>query len=209
MRFFDCKGFPNPDRIRIALAEKGLLDDVTIIQVDVSGGEHRSTDFLMRNPSATVPVLELDDGTSIAECTAITEYLDTFRPPCTLTGSTPKQKGVIHMAQRQIERGLLDAIGSYFHYATPGLGPALESHQNHDWGHHCLDTAIRTASSLNDRLGRMPYVAGEEFSMADITGFAGFSFAEIANVELRAGHDHIERWLERLMARPSFGTVGN
>jgi glutathione S-transferase len=209
MRFFDCKGFPNPDRVRIALAEKGLLEEIEIVPVDVLGGEHRTEGFISKNPAATVPVLELDDGTMIAECTAIIEYLDSRHPPLSLTGITPKQRGVIHMAQRRLERNLLDAVGAYFHHATPGLGPTLETYQNKDWGQHCLDLAISAATALDKDLGLNAYVAGDEYSMADITAYAGFAFAEVANVELRAGHDNIERWFERLVARPAFQTVVN
>ena len=83
--------------------------------------------FLAKNPSGAVPVLELDDGTTIAECTAITEYLDHSAGEPTLTGKTPKQRATIHMMQRRAEAGLLDAVGAYFHHATPGLGPDIET----------------------------------------------------------------------------------
>ena len=76
MRIHDYRGYPNPTRVRIALAEKGLTHSVEFVAVNVPAGEHRSPAFLARNPSGVVPVLELDDGTHIAECTAITEYLD-------------------------------------------------------------------------------------------------------------------------------------
>lgn len=204
MRFYDCAGFPNPDRVRIALAEKGLLDSVEIIQVDVAGGEHRSAEFLKRNPSGTVPVLELDDGTALSECTAITEYLDTRNPPLLLTGETPRRRGLIHMAQRQLERGLLDAIGAYFHHATAGLGSALETYQIPEWGEHNLQIAARTVQKLDETLAWQGYVVDDEFSMADITAFAGFSFAEIAGVDLMSGNTNIKRWHGQLLSRPSF-----
>ena len=76
MKIYETEGFPNPLRVRIALAEKGATDKVVFVPVDVMGGEHRTSDFRAKNPDATVPVLELDDGTCIAQCNAITEYLD-------------------------------------------------------------------------------------------------------------------------------------
>ena len=76
MKIYDFKGFPNPTRVRIALAEKGLIDKVQFVNVDVPRGEHKEPAFMAKNPSAAVPVLELEDGTFISECTAITEYLD-------------------------------------------------------------------------------------------------------------------------------------
>ena len=117
------RGFPNPARVRMALAEKGLTVEVEFVAVDVPNGEHRTPAFLAKNPSATVPVLELADGTTIAECTAITEYLDHLTGAPRLTGRTAKERAVIHMMQRRAEAGLLDAVAAYFHHATPGLGP--------------------------------------------------------------------------------------
>lgn len=92
MKIYDFKGFPNPARVRIALAEKGLTDQVEFVNVDVPGGAHRRAEFLAKNPSGTVPVLELKDGTCIAECTAITEYLDHSSGEPTLTGKSAKER---------------------------------------------------------------------------------------------------------------------
>ena len=125
MKIHDFPGFPNPARIRIALAEKGLTDKVEFIHVDVPAGEHRKKEFRRKNPSAAVPVLELEDGTMISECTAITEYLDNLDGTPTLTGTTPRQRAVTSMMQRRAEAGLLDAVAAYFHHATPGLRPGV------------------------------------------------------------------------------------
>ena len=85
MKIYDYEGFPNPARVRIALAEKGATDKVQFVHVDVMKGEHRLPDFLSKNPSASVPCLELDDGTFISECTAITEFIDHNFPGISLT----------------------------------------------------------------------------------------------------------------------------
>ena len=127
MKIYEYEGFPNPARIRIALGEKGLMDDVEFVTVDVPNGEHKSAEFLAKNPSGVVPVLELEDGTIISECTAITEYIDGQSGERTLTGRTPTERAKIHMMQRRAEAGLLDAAATYFHHATPGLGPEIES----------------------------------------------------------------------------------
>ena len=109
-------------RVRIALAEKGATDKVQFVHVDVMKGEHRLPAFVSKNPSASVPVLELDDGTFISECAAITEYIDHAFEGISLTGKTAKERAVIHMMQRRAEQGVMDAVGAYFHHATPGLG---------------------------------------------------------------------------------------
>jgi glutathione S-transferase len=121
LRIYDYKGFPNPTRVRIALAEKGLSDKVVFISIDVPRGEHRLPAFAEKNPTATVPVLELDDGTCISECTAITEYIDNLVGEPVLTGKTARDRADIHMMQRRAETGLLDAAATFFHHATPGL----------------------------------------------------------------------------------------
>lgn len=119
--------------MRIAPAEKNLTDRVECVAVDVSAGAHRSPAFLAKNPSGTVTVLELDDGTLISECSAITEDIDARDGQPTLTGRTPRDRAVIHRVQRRAGAGLLDAVGACFHHATPGLGSRIEVCQNPAW----------------------------------------------------------------------------
>lgn len=203
MKVYEFEGFPNPARVRIALAEKGLLDKVDFVSIDVPKGEHKNPEFLEKNPFATVPVLELDDGTTIAECTAITEYLDHLDGKPALTGRTPKERGVIHMMQRRAEAGLLDAVGTYFHHATPGLGPDIEGYQCAEWGRHQKERAIAGMHYLDDVLASQTYLAGDTFSMADITAYAGLRFAAAANVDVPADCTHLKDWDERVSSRPS------
>ena len=127
MKIYDYEGFPNPARVRIALAEKGLADRVEFVSVDVPNGEHLQPAFKAKNPSGAVPVLELDDGTTIAECTAITEYLDQLDGQPTLTGRTPKERATNHMMQRRAETGLLDAVATYF---TPCNAGSRSGHRD-------------------------------------------------------------------------------
>ena len=112
-------------------------------------GEHRSPEFLAKNPSAVVPVLELEDGTMVSECSAITEYLDHAQGDPILTGQSPKERAIIAMAQRKVEAGFLDAVGAYFHHATPGLGPDIETYQNADWGNTRLEVAKQTMAWMD------------------------------------------------------------
>ncbi|MEA3096771.1 glutathione S-transferase, partial [Caballeronia mineralivorans] len=134
MKIYDWHTGPYPARVRIALAEKNLQSRVQFVSVNLWKGEHKKAEFLAKNYSGTLPVLELDDGTFIAECTAITEYLDALDGAPTLTGRTPREKGLIHMMSKRAELELLDAISVYFHHATPGLGPDVEIYQNAEWG---------------------------------------------------------------------------
>ncbi|MFM0755944.1 MULTISPECIES: glutathione S-transferase [Paraburkholderia] len=190
MKIFDIPGFPNPMRIRIALAEKNLSSQVEFIKVDLPAAEHKQDAFLSINPTGTVPVLELDDGTYISECTAITEYLDNLDGKPVLTGKSPKEKALVHMMQKRAESELVDAVGIYFHHATPGLGPALQAYKSpewtgrKEWGERSRDRAVAGMRYFDEVLAKQPYVAGEFFSMADITVWAGLLFAGFANISV-------------------------
>ncbi|MGZ0246229.1 MAG: glutathione S-transferase family protein [Alphaproteobacteria bacterium] len=203
MKVYEFEGFPNPARIRIALAEKNLADQVEFVQIDVPGGEHQTAAFLEKNPSGAVPVLELDDGTTISECTAITEYLDHVAGEPTLTGRTPQERAVISMMQRRAEAGVLDAVSTYFHHATPGLGPDIEGYQCAEWGDHQRDRALAGMAYLDGVLAARPYLAGDAFSVADITAFIGLGFADFAKIEIPEEYGYLAAWRERVAARPS------
>lgn len=203
MKIYDVEGFPNPARVRIALAEKGATDQVTFIPVDVMGGEHRTQAFKAKNPDAVVPCLELDDGSHISQCTAITEYIDgTFDGP-SLMGKTPQERARIAMMNLRAESGLLDAVGTYFHHATPGLGPDLETDQCAEWGQKQKQVATETMGYLDTVLAENDYLAGDAFSVADITAFAGLAFADFAKVDIPAHLTHLMAWREKVSARPS------
>ena len=203
MKVYEFKGFPNPARVRIALAKKGLFDDVEFVQVDVTAGEHLTPEFLAKNPSAVVPVLELEDGTVISESSAITEYLDHISSDPELTGKTPKERAVISMMQRKVEAGLLDAVGAYFHVGTDGLGPKVESYRNDAWGARQKDNAVKTMHWMDGILAEQPFLAGEGFTVADITAMAGLAFADFVALDIPDSCAHLKDWRARVSARPS------
>ncbi|PXX41265.1 glutathione S-transferase [Burkholderia sp. MS455] len=204
MTIYDFPTGPYPTRVRIALAEKGLQSRVQYVLVDLYKGEHKRPGFIAnKNYSGTLPVLELDDGTCIAECTAITEYLDALDGVPTLTGSTPREKGVIHMMSKRAELELLDAISVYFHHATPGLGPEVELYQNSEWGFRQRDKALRGMQYFNDVLKKQPFVGGDAFSMADITVIGGLVFASIVKLPVPTECEALLAWYKRMRERPS------
>jgi len=207
MKIYDCKGFPNPARVRITLAEKGLTDRIEFVTVDVPAGEHRRPEFLARNPSGAVPVLERDDRTVISECTAITEYIDNLEGEPTLTGKTAKERAVVHMMQRWAEAGLLDAVATYFHHATEGLEPQIETYQNAEWGAHSRSRAEAGMRYLDEALNRQPYLAGDRFTMADITALAGLAFADFAGVGVPGELKALSEWRARVGERPSIAAA--
>ncbi len=202
MKVYEYKAFPNPWRVRIVLAEKGLTEQVEFVQVDVPQGEHKQPAFLAKNPAGAVPLLELDDGTCIAECTAITEYFDHLAGEPTLTGKTATERAVIHMRQRQVEANLLDAIANYFHHATSGLG--FEAYQIQAWGEKQKEQAITTLHHLDQVLATQPYIAGDRFTVADITALAGVAFGGFCQITIPETATHLRTWHDRMAQRPSF-----
>jgi len=178
MKIYDVEGFPNPARVRIALAEKGANEKVEFIPVDVMQGEHRTAEFRAKNPDATVPYAELDCGTCISQCTAITEYVDgNFEGP-SLIGDTPKQRAVTQMMNLRAEA---------------------------DWGMKKKETAQATMRYLDTVLKSNTFLAGDQFTMADITAFAGLAFADFAKVEIPSDLNDLTAWRERVASRPSCG----
>lgn len=203
MKIYDWHTGPYPARVRIALAEKNLQSRVRFVSVDLRKGEHKTPEFLAKNYSGTLPVLELEDGTLIAECTAITEFLDNLDGAPTLTGRSAREKGLIHMMSKRAELELLDAISVYFHHATPGLGPHVEIYQNAEWGLRQRDKAVRGMHYFNAILKKQPFVEGEAFSMADITVIGGLIFAGLVKVPVPAECEALQAWYARMQERSS------
>jgi glutathione S-transferase len=148
-------------------------------------------------------VLELSDGTLIAECTAITQYLDALDGNPTLSGQTPIEQGLIHMMTKRAEIEFLDAVSLYFHHATPGLGPQVELYQNPEWGNRMRDKAVRGMRYFDSVLKSQPFVAGDRFSMADIAVLGGIIFASLVRLPLPDECEALRAWNARMQERPS------
>lgn len=203
MKIYDVENFPNPLRVRIALAEKNATDQFEFVSVDVMGGEHRTPEFKQKNINAAVPVLELEDGTHISECPAIIEFIDQSFDGPSLTGRTPKERAVIAMQQRRAETNVVDAVSTYFHHATEGLGPELETYQNPEWGEKQKEKALAGQAYFNEVLGRSEFAAGDQFSMADITLYAGLAFSDFAGIGVPEEFTNLRAWRNRVAERPS------
>ncbi|MBN8893010.1 MAG: glutathione S-transferase [Rhodospirillales bacterium 70-18] len=203
MTIYDWHTGPYPARVRIALGELGLQSQVRFVSISLRKGEHKTPAFLAKNYSGTLPVLELDDGTLIAECTAITQYLDALNGDPRLTGATPLEQGVIHMMNKRAEIELLDAVSVYFHHATRGLGPDVEVYQNEEWGLRQRDKAVRGIRYFDGVLQHQPFIAGDAFSMADITVIGGLIFAELVELPVPVECEALRAWYARMQERPS------
>ncbi len=209
MKLFDREGTPNAARIRIVLAAKNLDAEVEFVTVDLMAAEQKAPEFLAMNPIGKTPVLLLDDGFVLSESTAITEYLDNLDGNPVLTGRTPREKATIHMMQRRVEAMLLEPIDDYFHYATPGLGAALrpwrmpEWSGKTEWAQRRGALAVANLPWFDALLQCQPFMAGESFSMADITLLAAISFAGGIGLPVAPELTALADWQARVEALPA------
>jgi glutathione S-transferase len=209
MKLYDRQGTPNAARIRIVLAEKGLEHQVEFATIDLIGAEQKQDWFLALNPVGKTPVLELDDGLGLSECTAITEYLDNLDGNPVLTGRTPREKGLVHMMQRRAEILLMEPVDDYFHYAIRALGPEVEPWRQpewagrEEWGRRRGALAEANLPWFEGVLRTRPFLAGETWSMPDITLWAGLGFARAAGLEIPVGLDALAAWEARFAALPA------
>lgn len=206
MKFYDCKTAPSPRRARIFIAEKGL--DIETIEVDLGAGEQFGAAFRTLNPRCTVPVLELDDGTPIVENIGIATYLEAAHPEPLLMGATAKDKALIATWNARIEFEGLVPTADAFRNRTKGLkdhavtGPKSYA-QIPELAQRGLDRTRDFFSMLDERLGMSEYIAGESFSLADITALCIVDFAAWVKVKIEEDQTNLNRWYGAVSERPS------
>jgi glutathione S-transferase len=204
MKLYISKYAPNPRRVSIFAAEKGIALDTEV--VDIMTGEHRKPEFLAKNPVGRVPVLELDDGRMLSETRAICTYLEGLRPEPNLMGEGYEERAFIEMADRQVELYFFQLIANWVRHVHPALAP-LEQPQFEEFGKTQGEKAREGARWLDGVLARQPYVAGQRYTIADITAFCGLEFAR-GLMKFNAGEEgfaHLQAWRDRIAARPSVG----
>ncbi len=201
MRLYEFNGFPSPRRVRIFLAEKEI-DGVEFVEVDVPGGEARREPYLSKNALGEVPVLELDDGSCISETTAISRYFEEVKPEPALFGTTPAEKAAVEMWQRRVEGGLMATVSTYFHHATRGLG-TLETYQNKEWGEKSGERAVASMHLLDTQLEDKAFIAGDGFSIADITALCAIDFARDCGIDVPSDAANLRAWYDRVSSRQS------
>jgi len=206
MKIYEYAGSPNSARIRITLAEKGFSDKVSFITVDVPAPERRKAILLAKHSFETTPLLVLDDGRCIGDCTAITEYLDHLKRTTTLIGGPGEDRARVHLMQRRVEAGLLDALTAHFYHAVPE--PETGTRRSSHWDKQSRARVLASMRYLDGVLGDRPYLAGNYFSMADISAFVALIFAEFSKIERPASLGHLAAWRGRVAVRPSIAAAG-
>lgn len=201
MKLYSFPGAPNPRRVLIFAVEKELALD--IINVDLMGGEIKQPPFLAMNPSGKIPVLELDDGTCIAETIAISRYLESVKAEPNLFGTDPVETALIEMHHRHIEFELHHAIGSAWVngpiVAAAGIVKPIEAQRERG-----ESLTRRYYQRLNKELSERHYIAGDRFTVADISALCFIDFAG-AMVDLKPEEEHesLWSWHARVSERPS------
>ena len=199
MKIYDTHTAPTPRRVRIFLAEKNI--PMEYVQLDLQKGENCSPQMRTKNPIGKVPVLELDDGTCIGESVAICRYFEERQPEPPLMGTTPLEKAQIEMWQRQVEQGLFMAIGMCFQHTTGYFSDRMTPVK--DYGVESGKIATKYLTLLEKRLGDTEFIAGEHFTIADITALCAIDFGRVVDVRLQEEQINLHRWYQAVSRRPS------
>jgi glutathione S-transferase len=199
MKLYDSAMAPNPRRVRIFLAEKAI--EVPTVQVDIGKAENRQPEFLAKNPMGGVPILELDDGTIIAETVAICRYFEAEKPEPALMGIDGVDCAVVEMWNRRME----------FEVALPAMQSFRNTHeffkgripQVPEYGAVCKQAVIKRLEWLDTELSGREFIAGERFTIADITAVVGIDFGRVTAIRIAPELKNLQRWYDAVSARPS------
>lgn len=206
MKFYDCKTAPSPRRVRIFLAEKGI--DVDTVQVDLKSGEQYGEAFRRINPDCVVPALELDDGNCISEVMAICQYFEELQPEPPLMGRGIEERAQVTMWNAKIDQQGMLPMADAFRNAAKGLkGRAVTGpdpyEQIPELAERGRQRVLQFFRRLDQQLAEHPFVAGDEFSIADISAMVLVDFARWIKLDVPDDATHLARWYAEVSARPS------
>ncbi len=199
MKIYDFVGAPNPKKLRVYLAEKGLTAPMQ--QVNIVTGENRTPEFLKKNPLGGLPVLELDDGSLLTESLAIMEYFEELHPAPPMIGTTPLQRARVRALERIAELGVLSSVATIFQNTHPFMAGRLK--QSADAADNARTRLAANLKVLDAHIGRQPFVAGERPTIADCTLLAALEFGDFAGVALDPSFVNVARWYGDFKKRPS------
>jgi glutathione S-transferase len=199
VKLYDSTLAPNPRRVRIYLAEKGLK--VPSVQVDIGKAENRATEYLKKNPMGGVPILELDDGSILTETIAICRYFEEQNPNPPLFGTDARDKAFVEMWQRRMELNLFNMTTGAFrntHAFFKGRIPQVP-----EYGQVCKDAANKHLEWLDGELAGRKFIAGDRFTIADIILYCALDFGGSVGQPLDPACGRLTRWMARVAERPS------
>jgi glutathione S-transferase len=199
MKLYDTRSAPNPRRVRIFAAEKRMA--LPTVEVDLNARQNQAPEFRAKNPLGGVPVLELDDGTCISESVAICRYLEEIQREPPLMGTDPKDRAIVEMWQRRMEFEIFQPIANVFvhtHEWFKGRRPQVP-----EWGETCRKHALARMRWLDEQLATRPYVAGDRYTIADITALCGVDWGRVTKTRIPPECTNLMRWHELVSDRPS------
>jgi glutathione S-transferase len=200
VKLFDSPFAPNPRRVRIFLAEKGL--SIPKVSIDLGRLEHRSAEFSAVNPLQRTPALELDSGEILTESVAICRYIEELWPEPTLFGRDALERARVDMWNRRVELEFFAPITHAFRHSHPHMAE-MEKPQIAAWAEVNKPRALSFARFLDDELAKQPYIAGENFTIADITALVAADFSKSARIAFPDDLKNFARWRAEASARPS------
>jgi glutathione S-transferase len=200
MLLYDGGRVPNARRVRIFIAEKGI--EVPTVSVDLGARAHQTPEFLAMNPLGQVPVLALGDGTHLFQSVAICRYLEGLQPEPSLMGRAPREAAEIEMWNRVVEFELYLPVQAVFRHLHPGMA-GYEVPQIAAFGEANRPRVAAALSLLDSELAKRAFIAGDRFSIADITAFVTIEFMKAARLAPPDGLARLRAWLTAIAARPS------
>jgi glutathione S-transferase len=200
MKIIETRAAPNPRRVRMFLAEKGIA--MSFEELDLMKGDLKTPGFSAMNPLQRVPVLVLDDGTVLSETVAICRYFEELQPEPALFGRGALGRATTEMWQRRIELHLLGSIAHAFRHLHPAMAK-LEVPQVAAWGEANKPRVLEMLELMDKRLAETRFIAGGDYSIADITGLVSIDFMRPARIQRPAGLSNLERWYGEVSSRPS------
>jgi glutathione S-transferase len=200
MKLYDSKSAPNPRRARIFLAEKGIT--LPTEQVDIPTMQHKTAEYTAINPLQRMPALVLDDGTIITESIAICRYFETVQPEPPLFGTGAKGIALVEMWNRRCEINFFSNVAAVFRHLHPAMKD-LEVPQVPAYAEAMRPRAIWFLELLDKELASREFIAGDRYSVADITTLVAVDFMKPARLVMPEGADNVKRWHAAVSARPS------
>lgn len=200
MKLYDGGRAPNPRRVTVFLAEKGI--EVEKVPVDMGKLGHKSEEVTRLNPLQRLPVLELDDGTAISETVAICRYFEELHPEPPLMGTDARDKAIVEMWNRRVELIFLGAVANAFRHTHPAM-KEWEVPQLAEWGEINRPKALAFLELLDKELAEREFIAGDRYTIADITGMIGVDFMKPARIERPEHLTNVMRWYKAVSSRPS------
>ena len=200
MKLFDGGRAPNPRRVRVFLAEKGIA--IPLVSVDMGALEHRQQAVSSRNPLRRLPVLELDDGTVLTESVAICRYFEELHSEPALFGRGALGKAQVEMWQRRMEFNLLSCVAQAFRHIHPAM-KEWEIPQVPEWGEANKSKAVEFLKLFDDELANREFAVGDAYTIADITGMIAIDFMKPARIKVPEECANVLRWYQAVSSRPS------